>query len=190
MKHRLQLIGYSIFIVLFALTSCSAFKPSFKSEAFNPVTAAPEISMTDQSGKPFQLSAMHGKVVLVFFGFTNCVDECPLTMANIKQAREILGDGAKDVQVVLVSTDPVRDTPQALQDFLGKFDKSFLGIPGSVDDLKKIWNEYGVEVLDGGETHSSFTYVIDKGGSLRLKFDPETTPEDIASDLKILLAEN
>jgi protein SCO1 len=189
-KHKLFLIGLPFFVLLFALTSCSAFKPSFKSEVVNPITAAPEISMTDQNGKPFQLSEMHGKVILVFFGFTNCVDECPLTMANIKQAREMVGDRARNVQVVLVSTDPVRDTPQALQDFLGKFDKSFLGIPGSLDDLKTIWKNYGVEVLDGGGTHSSFTYVIDQGGSLRLKFDPETTPEDIASDLKILLAEN
>ena len=74
---------------------------------------------------------MRGKVVLLFFGFTNCVDECPLTMAHIKLALEMLGDGAQDVQVVLVSTDPVRDTPQVLQDFLGKFNPAFLGITGT-----------------------------------------------------------
>jgi protein SCO1/2 len=109
-------------------------------------------------------------------------------MAHIKLALESLGDNAKNVQVVMVSTDPVRDTPQTLQNFLGKFDSSYLGIPGSVDSLTKVWNDYGVVVLDGGETHSSFTYVIDMRGSLRLTFDPETTPEDMASDLKILLA--
>ena len=145
--------------------------------------------MADQNGNPFQLSEMRGKVVLVFFGFTNCVDECPLTLAHIKQALGILGDSAKEVEVVLVSTDPVRDTPQVLQEYLKKFDPSYLGIPGTQDQLMTIWNEYGVTVLDGGETHSSFTYVIDKGGKLRLTFDPETTPEDIASDLKILLSE-
>jgi protein SCO1 len=166
------------------------FKPSFKGEMVKPVSAAPEISMMDQSGNPFQLSAMRGKVILVFFGFTNCVDECPLTMAHIKLALESLGNDAKNVQVVLVSTDPVRDTPQALQDFLGKFDPSYKGIPGTVDELKKIWNDYGVVVEDGGETHSSLTYVIDKRGDLKLTFDPEATPEDIASDLKILLAED
>ncbi len=172
-------------ILLFVLSSCA----SFKGEKVNPVTAAPEISMMDQNGNPFQLSGMQGKVVLVFFGFTNCVDECPLTMAHIKQALGILGASAGDVRVVLVSTDPIRDTPQALQDFLGKFDPSYIGIPGTVDQLSKLWDAYDVEVLDGGETHSSFTYVIDKGGRLRLRFDPETAPEDMASDLKILLAE-
>ena len=58
-----------------------------------------------------------------------------------------------------------------------------------MDELSKVWNDYGMMVLDGGETHSSFTYAIDKGGNLRLKIDAEAVPEDIASDLKILLAE-
>ena len=185
---RIAFITFILFLFL-ASTSCSAMGVSFRGEAVKPPTAAPEINMTDQNGHPFQLSEISGKVVLVFFGFTNCVDECPLTMAHIKQALEILGGSAKDVQVVLVSTDPVRDTPQVLQDYLKKFDPSYLGIPGTQDQLTTVWNDYGVVVLDGGETHSSFTYVIDKGGNLRLKFDPETIPEDIASDLKILLAE-
>jgi len=125
----------------------------------------------------------------LFFGFTNCVEECPLTAAHLKLALETLGTDAQDAQVVLVSTDPVRDTPQMLKDFLGKFNPSFLGVTGTMDELTKTWDAYGIEVLFGGETHSSFTYVIDKAGNLRLKIDAETGPEDIASDLKILLAE-
>ena len=192
MKHKLFRIEFfiNLFLVLVTTASCSVFQPAFKGEVVKPLAAAPEINMADQNGNPFQLSAMRGKVVLVFFGFTNCVDECPLTMAHIKLALESLGNDAKDVQVVLVSTDPVRDTPQALQDFLGKFDPSYAGIPGTVDELKKIWNDYGVVVLDGGETHSSLTYVVDKKGNIKLTFNPEATSEDIASDLKILLAEN
>lgn len=180
----------SLMLILIISVSCSMFKPAFKGQVVEPLAAAPEINMTDQNGNPFQLSAMRGKVVLVFFGFTNCVDECPLTMAHIKLALESLGNDAKNVQVVLVSTDPVRDTPMALQDFLGKFDPSYTGIPGTLDELKKIWSDYEVVVLDGGETHSSFTYIIDKQGNLQVTFDPEATPEDIASDIKILLAEN
>jgi protein SCO1/2 len=126
---------------------------------------------------------------LIFFGFTNCVDECPLTMAHLKQALELLGDNSQNVQVVMVSTDPVRDTPEAMKEFLGKFSPAFVGIPGAQAELAKIWSEYGVEVQDGGETHSSFTYVIDKSGRLRLTLDPDTVPEDITTDLQILLAE-
>jgi protein SCO1/2 len=102
----------------------------------------------------------------------------------------IVGEGADDVQVVFVTTDPLRDTPQAIADYLAKFDPVYVGIPGAPDQLAKIWNAYNVQVLNGGETHSSFTYVIDKGGNLRLRFDPETGPEDIASDVKTLLSEN
>ena len=178
-----------ISLLLIASASCSALGPSFNGAALEPLAAAPAFSLTDHNGSPFHLSEMRGSVVLLFFGFTNCVEECPLTAAHLKLALETLGTDAQDVQVVLVSTDPVRDTPQMLKDFLGKFNPSFLGVTGTMDELTKTWDAYGIEVLFGGETHSSFTYVIDKAGNLRLKIDAETVPEDIASDLKILLAE-
>ena len=76
--------------------------------------------MTDHNGQVFKLSAARGKVVLVAFGFTNCPDECPLTLAHIKQALETLGDQARNIEVVLVTTDPVRDTPQALGKLSGR----------------------------------------------------------------------
>jgi protein SCO1 len=168
--------------------SCTAFGPSFHGEVVQPVAAAPQISMTDQNGNSFRLSEQQGRVVLVFFGFTNCVDECPLTMAHLKQALETLGEEAANVQVVLVTTDPIRDTPNALRTYLNKFNPNFIGISGTPDELSNIWNDYGVIVEDGGETHSSFTYVVDQHGNLRLHFDPEMSPYDIASDLKNLLA--
>jgi len=178
-----------ISLLLIASASCSALGPSFNGAALEPLAAAPAFSLTDHNGSPFHLSEMRGSVVLLFFGFTNCVEECPLTAAHLKLALETLGTDAQDVQVVLVSTDPVRDTPQMLKDFLGKFNPSFLGVTGTMDELTKTWDAYGIEVLFGGETHSSFTYAIDKAGNLRLKIDAEAFPEDIASDLKILLAE-
>ena len=191
MKHKAFSIELRVLVLVLLITSesCSAFKPSFKGEVIDPAAAAPEINLTDHNGGPFRLSEMRGKMVLVFFGFTNCVDECPLTAAHLKLTLEMLGEGARDIQVVLVSTDPVRDTPQALQDFLGKFNPTFLGLTGTMDELTQVWDDYGIMVLDGGETHSSFTYVIDNGGNLRLKIDADAAPEDIASDLKVLLAE-
>jgi protein SCO1/2 len=155
----------------------------------DPARPAVEIDLPDHNGQLFKLSDMHGKVVLLFFGFTNCVDECPLTMAHLKLALEQIADDAQKVQVVLVSTDPVRDTPHALAEFLSHFNPGFLGIPGTSEQLTKLWDSYGIEVMDGGETHSSFTYVIDKAGNLRLKISSESAPDEIASDLRILLAE-
>jgi protein SCO1/2 len=182
---------FLIFIILLILatgSSCSFFSPSFKGEVVQPLTTAPAINMPDQNGNPFQLNAARGKITLAFFGFTNCVDECPLALAHIKLARELLGESAEAVQVVLVSTDPVRDTPMALKDYLAKFDPSYVGITGSFVDLQKIWDGYGVEVLDGGETHTSLIYVVDRQGNLRLRMAADTSPEDMAADLKILLA--
>lgn len=176
----------TIFILASMTAGCSA---SFRNQQVKPAAPAAEIGMLDQHGNEFRLSGQRGKVVLLYFGFVNCPEECPLTMAHIKLALGILGDSSKNVQVVMVSTDPVRDTPQALNEFLGKFDASFLAIPGTLAELQKVWSEYDVTVLDGGETHSSFTYVIDKKGDLRLTFVPDAAPEDIASDLQILLAE-
>jgi protein SCO1 len=191
MQRKPLLIGISA-IVLVAVVTAGALllhKPSFRNEVLSPPLKAAEINMVDDHGQTFRLSDMQGKVVLLYFGFTNCPDECPLTMAHIKQALGTIGKDAQEVRVVMVTTDPVRDTPQALIDFLGNFDASFIGIPGNPDDLAKIYKDYGVTVLDGGETHSSYTYVIDRNGDLRLLFVPDSGPDDIASDLKILLAE-
>jgi protein SCO1/2 len=191
--HALNLFKKLITIIAllaFGLAACAAPKPACHNEVIDPPVAAAEIKMIDHTGKPFQLSNERGKVVLVTFGFVNCPEECPLTMAHIKLALDKLGDQAAKVQVVLVSTDPMRDTPQAMGNFLGAFNSSFVGIPGKPEELAKIYQEYGVVVLDGGETHSSYTYVIDQNGNLRLTFLPDTEPDDIAADLETLLAQD
>jgi protein SCO1/2 len=192
MQRKTLFFGITALVVLAAVTAVMFFtrKPAFRSEVIDPALPAAEINMVDDHGSTFRMSDQRGKVVLLYFGFVNCPDECPLTMAHIKQALGSLGNDAQDVQVVMVSTDPVRDTPQAMNDFLSNFNPAFIGIPGKPDDLAKIYNDYGVVVLDGGETHSSYTYVIDRNGKLRLTFVPDSTSEDIAHDLKVILAEN
>ena len=194
MQRKTLLVGISAIAVIavvavFAVGVRLLRKPSFRNEVINPPTQAAEINMVDDHGQTFRMSDMRGKVVLLYFGYTNCPDECPLTMAHIKQALGTIGADAQDVRVVMVTTDPTHDSPQAMIDFLSNFDPSFIGIPGSADDLAKIYKDYGVTVLDSGETHSSYTYVIDRNGDLRLLFVPDTGPDDIASDLKLLLAE-
>lgn len=183
---RIPLYFITLAILIINLTvSCSGLKGAAVSSAI----PAAEINLTDHNGQPFQLSNQRGKVVLVFFGFSNCVAECPATMAIIRQALETPGSLSKDVVVVMVSTDPDRDTPQSMKEFMGRFNPSFLGLLGTPDELAKTWQDYGVAVLDGGETHSSLTYVVDKKGDLRETFPPDTSSDDIASDLKVLLAE-
>ena len=189
MQRKLLLVGIGIFVVLLAVTAIYFLtsKPSFRGAVITPPWHAPEIILTDQNGQPFTMSSQRGKVVLLYFGYVNCPDECPLTMAHNKLARQSLGDRAKDVQVVMVSTDPARDTPQALKDFMNHFDPTFLGLTGTMPELQKTWKDYGVTVEQGGETHSTFLYVIDPAGDVRETFLPNAEPNDIAADMKLLL---
>ena len=111
-------------------------------------------------------------------------------MAVLTQARSELGAQANSVQVLFVSTDPAHDTPQSMGEFLSRFDPTFIGLTGSLAQLQPIWKDYGVTVLDGGETHSSYTYLIDPNGNLRLTYPYPSTPEEISADLKLLFKKN
>lgn len=189
MNRRLLLIGGGIVAALIIVAAILFLTndPSLRGAVISPPWQAPEIRLTDHNGQPFTLSSQRGKVVLLYFGYVNCPDECPLTMAHIKLARESLGDRAKNVQVAMVSTDPVRDTPQALKNFMEHFGPDFLGLTGTQTELRKAWQDYGVTVLAGGETHSTFLYVIDPAGDIRETFLPDTEPRDIAADVDVLL---
>ncbi len=189
MQRKTIIVGAGIAVVLlvFSLLYFLTDKPSLRGSVITPPWTAPEIRLRDQNGQPFTLGSQKGKVVLLYFGYVNCPDECPLTMAHVKLARESLGARAGDVQVIMVSTDPARDTPQALKTFMEHFDPSFLGLTGSLPELQKAWQDYGVTVEDSGETHSTYLYVIDPAGNIRETFLPDTEPQEIAADLKLLL---
>ena len=191
MNRRLFFLGVGILVLLITVAAIvyTTNKPTFKGAVITPPWSAPEIKLTDQNGQPFTMSNQRGKVVLLFFGYTNCPDECPLTMAHLKLVLESLGDQAKDVQVVMVSTDPARDTPQALKDFMNHFNPSFLGLTGPLGELQKAWRGYGVTVEGGGETHSTYLYVIDLSGNIRETFLPDAEPNNITADVRLLLKE-
>ena len=193
MDRKTAWIGISAILLITLLTAGYALflrKPAFYGAAFDSPRQAAEIQAVDMYGNAFRLSDSRGKIVLLYFGYVHCPLECPLTMAHLKQVLGSLGAEAQDVQVVMISTDPQRDTSEAMRGFLAHFDPSFIGISDGPDALAKIYRDYHIVVLEGGETHSSFTYVIDRSGKLRLTFVPDSTPEDIAHDLKIILAEN
>jgi protein SCO1 len=159
----------------------------FNGVVIDPPLPAEEIRLTDHNGQPFLLSDARGKIVLVFFGYTNCPDECPITMAKLRQVFDILGDDSRDIQVLLITTDPENDGPEQLKSYLANFHPAFLGLYGTPEELQTVWSEYGVVVMDGGETHSTRTYVIDRNGNLVMTFPYEMDAADMASDLKRLL---
>jgi protein SCO1 len=162
----------------------------FQGVVISPPPQAPDFSsLSDQNGHQVALKDLKGKVVLVFFGYTNCPDECPATLAKLKQVVSGLSGAAKDVAVIMVTTDPSRDTPERFRSYLANFNSDFLGLTGTGPSLEQTYKDYGVTVLDNGETHSALVYAIDRSGKLRLTFPLEMDPTAMASDVRILLSE-
>ena len=167
-----------------------------RGSVIDPPLPAAGISLTDQNGQPFHLSDYRGKVVLLFFGYTYCPDVCPATMAELRAARAMLKpQQAARVQVVFITVDPARDTPDAIQEYVSRFDPTFIGLSGTEDELSTVWQAYGVfrelgTPNDQGNyevTHTARVYVVDTNGNLSLSFVFGVSPADIANDLRILL---
>jgi protein SCO1/2 len=171
-----------------------------KPYTFHGTVLTPPLPVTDftlQTGESetFSLSAARGKLVLLFFGYTSCPDVCPTTLAELRQASENLGDDARNIQVVMVTADPERDTPEKMKAYVAHFDPNFIGVSGNLADLEAIWEELGVfvEKEDTGSaagylvSHTSSVYVLERNGNLILMFPYGTSAVDIASDLSELL---
>lgn len=187
-RKNIMLGMLGVFMALAALYV--VFKPSaYRGMELNPPAPARPINLTDSNGLPFQLDSLRGRVSVVFFGYTHCPDECPATLAKLKLAMLDLGGQAQEVQVILITTNPARDSAQVLKDYVSVFNQAFLGLTGSPAEMETVWNAYGVVVEDGGETHSELLYIIDREGNLRLTLPPDLDSLDIAHDLKTLLDE-
>jgi protein SCO1 len=162
-----------------------------------PYPAATEFELASANDKTFQLRETRGKVVALFFGYTSCPDICPTTMAELNQALQKLGDRADQVQVLFVTVDPQRDTPERVQEYVNHFNPSFIGLSGSEPELAKVWNQYGVfrQVVEGTSAagylvdHTARVTLIDQQGNLRVSFPFDTPVEDVVHDLNLLLDE-
>jgi len=136
---------------------------------------APDFALTNQDGRPFTLSAQSGKVVVLFFGYTHCPDECPTTLAHIAAAVRSLGSSGDEIEPVFITVDPARDTITELKAYMTRFGPSFVGLTGSQGALEKTYTDYHVFAQNepsaknahGYElVHSSALYYINRAGSL------------------------
>lgn len=116
----------------------------FKGTEFVPERPAPDFTLTSQAGRPFRMQESRGKVALLFFGFTTCPDVCPTTLGKIKGALQALGPDADRVQVVFVSVDPERDTPEVMARYLANFDPRIVGVTGDLDAIEAVADGYDV----------------------------------------------
>jgi protein SCO1/2 len=179
-----------------ALTLVFAKPASFRGTSYGePYPQAAEVELIKSNGETFRLSEQKGKIVLLFFGYTACPDVCPTTLAELRQVMDKLGDKTQQVQVVFVSVDPERDTPEKIQEYVEHFNQDFIGLSGNPDELQIIWDNYGVfrERVESESAfgyiinHTARTYLIDQDGNLRLSYGFQTPVEDMVSDLEILL---
>jgi protein SCO1/2 len=153
----------------------------------------PSFGLTDTSGAAYDFgAATAGRPTLLFFGYTHCPDVCPTTMADIAVAlRGLDADVARQVQVVFVTTDPARDTPPVLGEYLGRFDADlptrFTGLTGDQEAVDRAQLAAGVPLAeDGGATHSSLLLLYGADDEAHVAFDAGNTARDIAHDLGVV----
>ena len=174
------------------ITGCDG-RPRFKSTDITGADYGKTLELTDQTGRPRRLEDWRGKVVVLFFGFTHCPDVCPTTLADLSQVMKQRGPDAERVQVLFVTVDPERDTPEVLGKYVGAFDPRFLGLYGDAAATQRAAREFKVffekrKSADGYSVdHSGQTYVIDPQGRLRLFVRPERLGADLPDDLRTLL---
>ncbi len=179
--------------LLFTAAMSAADDATLKAGVFNPPRQAPDFSLSGSDGSELRLSRYRGKVLVLAFGYTSCPDVCPMTLAVLAQARKKLGVEGNELQVVYITVDPERDDAERLHKYLAAFDPTFVGGTGTAERLAAVREEYGIIAnkksvgTSYSVAHSSFTYLIDRDGSLRALMPYGCTPDDYVHDLRILL---
>lgn len=172
-------------------------KPAFKGIDLTGAEYARTLNLTDQDGRARSLADFKGKVLVVFFGYTQCPDVCPTTMAEVAEVKRSLGADGDKVQGVFVTVDPERDTATLLKAYLASFDPSFVGLRGSEEQTKAAAKEFKVFYAKvPGKTPESYTmdhtaasFVFDTEGRVRVYVRYGAGAEPLAHDIKLLLAE-
>jgi len=156
---------------------------------------AQHLALTDQHGQPRTLGDFKGKVVVVFFGYTQCPDVCPATMAELAEVKRALGKDGERIQGVFVTVDPERDTPAVLKSYMAGFDPSFVALRGTPEQTQAAAKEFkvfyakvpGKDEASYTMDHTAGSYVLDASGRIRLFEKYGIGPQALAEDLKRLM---
>jgi len=202
-NRRYQLLGVLALLVLiaggviyWATNRTEAYE--FNGGEISPAATAPDLALTDQHGDPYSLAQEEGKVALIYFGYTTCPDLCPTTLNDFAIVKEDLGDEADEVEFIMVTFDPERDTQARMREYLNFFDPDFIGLRGDDAQTEQFLKDYGVTIkrveYPNSSTgylidHTALIYVIDKEGKLRLTYPYGTDPAMITEDVQHLISE-
>lgn len=188
----------SALLILAALAACGSGEvdPSqFKGTMLPTSIPAPDFTLTNAAGEAVSLSDYKGEIVLLYFGYTFCPDICPTTLAELKKVQEGLDNEGEKMQVVMVTVDPERDTPEKLAEYVGHFHPDFVGLSGTKEEIDVAGAGYGLyyERHEGSEAtgylvdHTARVFVVDPLGNYQLSFAYGTPVEDIVHDLRLMM---
>ena len=189
--------------LLLLVAACDSGRPQFKHTDVTGADYARDFALTDHHGKQVTLADYRGRVVTVFFGFTQCPDVCPTALAEMRAVVEKLGPDGSKLQVLFITVDPERDTQALLAQYVPAFNPAFVGLYGDAETTAKVAKDFKVfyQKVPGKTAgsytvdHSAGTYVFDPQGKLRLFVRPppsgepaSTTADRLIGDIRLLLA--
>lgn len=178
-------------------SACTQQKPAFSSIDVTGANYATGFELSDHNGQVRHLTDFPGKVVVMFFGYTQCPDVCPTSMSELAEVKKLLGTRGDKLQGIFVTVDPQRDTQEVLKAYMGSFDPTFLALRPAPDKLEELAKSYKVfyKKVDGKTAtsytmdHSAGSYVYDTKGQLRLFARYGSGAKALAADIDILLNE-
>jgi len=195
---RRRALSIILLVVAVVLGSCrqSGSAPEFKLTDVSGASLGRELNLLDHNGRPRTLADFRGKVVVVFFGFAQCPDVCPTTLAELAAVAKELGKDGERMQVLFVTVDPERDTPEVLREYVPSFNPQFLGLYGDAEATARVAKEFKIFYQKQQQKgaagysvdHSAGSYIIDRQGRLRLYARYGAGAPALLHDIRILLA--
>jgi protein SCO1/2 len=180
-------------LVALPLVAGSAHAAGFTAIDITGANIGPDYQLSYSDGKPASLRDFKGKYVMLFFGFTQCPDVCPTTLARASEIKRLLGADGDKLQVVFVTVDPERDTGPLLAEYMRAFDPSFVAVRGNLEQTAKAAKDFKIfyrKVPSGSSytmDHTALTYLFDANGKIRLAVKHEQTAQQVAADVRLLM---
>jgi protein SCO1 len=185
----------ALLIAASLLSACSGEKPAFRGVDITGADYARDFQLTDHNGQPRSLADFKGKIVVLFFGYTQCPDVCPTSMAELAEVKKLLGKDGDRLQGLFVTVDPERDTAEVLKAYMTHFDPGFLALRGTPEQLSALAKDFKLyyKKVDGKTPtsytmdHSAGSYVYDTQGRVRLYSRYGSGAPALAADIQLLL---
>jgi protein SCO1 len=187
-------LGGVVIVLLLFIYGPLRGAPSFHGTPWDPPQEASDFELTDHAGNPTRLSDFRGRTVLLFFGFVNCPDVCPLTLTRLSRVLDDLDPDASRVEVLLVTVDPERDTPEALAEYVSAFGPHVTGLTADSATLAGVRESFHAHAASHPDheghrmvTHTTQVFGIDRGGRIRVLISPEFELDRVRADVRTLM---